>query len=101
MLLKGEVRSNITNGNSLIPHLESIEDDGDQHANRTFDYMTSNPPFGVDWSPYKKHVEKLKGSRYSAGMSPSSDGSLLFLLTMIEKMKTVNKCGLKRSSLRN
>lgn len=101
MLLKGEVRSNITNGNSLIPHLESIEDDGDQHANRTFDYMISNPPFGVDWSPYKNHVLKLKGSRYSAGMSPSNDGSLLFLLTMIEKMKTAENGGSKIAVLFN
>ncbi|RJE72823.1 N-6 DNA methylase [Reichenbachiella sp. MSK19-1] len=101
MLLKGEVKSNITNGNSLIPHLESIEDDGDQHANKHFDYMISNPPFGVDWSPYKAHVEKLKGSRYSAGMSPSNDGALLFLLTMIEKMKPADKGGSKIAILFN
>jgi type I restriction enzyme M protein len=101
MLLKGEVRSNITNGNSLIPHLESIEDDGDQHANRTFDYMISNPPFGVDWSPYKSHVLKLQGSRYAAGMSPSNDGALLFLLTMIEKMKPINEGGSKIAILFN
>lgn len=101
MLLKGEVRSNITNGNSLFPHMESIEDDGDQHANRFFDYMISNPPFGVDWSPYKTHVEKLKGSRYAAGMSPSNDGALLFLLTMIEKMKPVEKGGSKIAILFN
>lgn len=101
MLLKGEVRSNITNGNSLIPHIESIEDDGDQHANRTFDYMISNPPFGVDWSPYKNHVLKLQGSRYSAGMPPSNDGALLFLLSMIDKMKPANEGGSKIAILFN
>jgi type I restriction enzyme M protein len=101
MLLKGEVRSNITNGNSLIPDIESIEDDGDQHYNQKFDYMISNPPFGVDWSPYKSHVEKLKGSRYSSGMSPSNDGALLFLLTMIEKMKPAEKGGSKIGVLFN
>ena len=101
MLLKGEIKSNITHGNSLIPHIESIEDDGDQHAGKTFDYMISNPPFGVDWSPYKTHVEKLKGSRYSAGMSPSGDGALLFLSTMIEKMKPQSKGGSKVAVLFN
>lgn len=101
MLLKGEVRSAITNGNSLIPHIESIEDDGDQHANKKFDYMISNPPFGVDWSPYKAHVEKLKDSRYEAGMSPSNDGALLFLLSMIEKMKPQKEGGSKIAILFN
>ncbi|QXP63250.1 class I SAM-dependent DNA methyltransferase [Polaribacter sp. HaHaR_3_91] len=101
MLLKGEVRSNITNGNSLIPHIESIEDDGDQHTGKTFDYMISNPPFGVDWSPYKDHVLKLKGSRYAAGMSPSNDGALLFLSTMIEKMKPKKRGGSKIAILFN
>ncbi len=101
MLLKGEVRSNITHGNSLIPDIESIEDDGDQHYNQKFDYMISNPPFGVDWSPYKAHVEKLKGSRYSAGISPSNDGALLFLLTMMEKMKPAEKGGSKIAVLFN
>jgi len=101
MLIKGEVRSNITHGNSLIPHIESIPDDGDQHAGKTFDYLISNPPFGVDWGEYKKHVEKLKASRYEAGMSPSNDGALLFLLTMIEKMKPKSKGGSKVAILFN
>jgi type I restriction enzyme M protein len=101
MLLKGEIKSNITHGNSLIPHIESIEDDGDQHAGKTFDYMISNPPFGVDWSPYKEHVLKLKASRYQAGMSPSNDGALLFLSTMLEKMKPKAKGGSKIAILFN
>ncbi len=101
MLLKGETGGNITNGNSLIPHIESIEDDGDQHAGETFDYMISNPPFGVDWSPYKEHVLKLKTSRYQAGISPSNDGALLFLLSMIEKMKPQSKGGSKIAILFN
>jgi len=101
MLIKGEVRSNITHGNSLIPHIESIADDGDQHSGQTFDYMISNPPFGVDWGEYKTHVAKLKGTRYAAGMSPSNDGALLFLLTMIEKMKPKSKGGSKIAILFN
>ncbi len=101
MMLKGEVKSNITHGNSLIPHIESLEDDGDQHADQKFDYMISNPPFGVDWGEYKNGVEKLKISRYKWGMPPSNDGALLFLQTMIEKMKPVKKGGSKIAILFN
>lgn len=101
MILKGEAHINITHGNSLIPHIESVEDDGDQHAGEHFDYMLSNPPFGVDWSPYKADVERFKTSRFRWGMSPSNDGSLLFLLTMIEKMKPVDLGGSKIAILFN
>lgn len=101
MILKGESHINITHGNSLIPHIESVEDDGDQHAGEHFDYMLSNPPFGVDWSPYKADVERFKTSRFRWGMSPSNDGSLLFLLTMIEKMKPVDQGGSKIAILFN
>jgi type I restriction enzyme M protein len=112
MLIKGETKANITHGNSLIPHIESIEDDGDQHAGKRFDYMISNPPFGVDWSDYKSHVEKLIGSRYQPGatesskkgvftITPTNDGALLFLLTMLEKMKPKSKGGSKIAILFN
>jgi type I restriction enzyme M protein len=101
MLLKGEVNSNISHGNSLIPHIESVPDDGDQHTNLQFDYMISNPPFGVDWGEYKKYAELLKTSRYRWGMSPVNDGALLFLLTMIEKMKPAKKGGSKIAILFN
>lgn len=108
MILKGETHSNITHGNSLIPHIESIEDDGDQHTEYKFDYMISNPPFGVDWSEYKEDVEKLATSRYSwgnigkdMGAIPKTDGALLFLLTMIEKMKPQYDGGSKIAILFN
>ncbi len=101
MILKGEAHINITHGNSLIPDIESVEDDGDQHAGEYFDYIISNPPFGVDWSEYKKDVERLKTSRFAWGMSPSNDGALLFLLTMIEKMKAKEKGGAKIAILFN
>ncbi len=112
MLIKGETKANITHGNSLIPHIESIQDDGDQHAGKRFDYMISNPPFGVDWSDYKTHVEKLIGSRYQPGatesskkgvftVTPTNDGALLFLLTMLEKMKPKSKGGSKIAILFN
>ena len=101
MMLKGEVKSNITHGNSLIPDIETVNDDGDQHANQKFDYMISNPPFGVDWGEYKNDVEKLGTSRYKWGTPPSNDGSLLFLQTMIEKMNPKKDGGSKIAVLFN
>lgn len=101
MILKGEVHSNITQGNSIIPHIESIQEDGDQHTGKQYDYMISNPPFGVNWSEYRKDAERLSTSRYAWGMPPINDGALLFLLTMIEKMKPKEKGGSKIAILFN
>lgn len=101
MILKGETHINITHGNSLIPHLESVKEKGDQHGSAHFDYMICNPPFGVDWGEYKSDAEKLATSRYRWGMTPSNDGALLFLLTMIEKMKPLNQGGSKIAVLFN
>ena len=101
MIIKGESHVNITHGNSLIPEIESIDETGDLHSGSEFDYMISNPPFGVDWSEYKTHVEKLKDSRYKGNLTPINDGALLFLLTMIEKMKPKEKGGSKIAILFN
>jgi len=101
MIIKGESHINITHGNSLIPHIESIEDDGDQHAGQTFDYMISNPPFGVNWSDYKTDALKLASSRYQWGTPDVGDGALLFLLSIIEKMKPKSKGGSKIAILFN
>jgi type I restriction enzyme M protein len=83
MLLKGQNPENIARGNSF-------SEDG--HAGRTFDYMLSNPPFGVDWKKVQKTVEdehKKLGfaGRFGAGTPRINDGSLLFLQHMISKMK--------------
>lgn len=101
MILKGETHINITHGNSLIPHIESIEDDGDQHAGETFDYMISNPPFGVNWSDYKDDALRLAASRYRSGTPDIGDGALLFLLSIIEKMKPIEEGGSKVAILFN
>jgi len=67
----------------------------DQLSNTQFDYMLSNPPFGVKWSKAKKevvaeHEDLGYGGRFGAGLPSISDGSLLFLQTMIAKMKPSN-----------
>ncbi|WP_221901701.1 HsdM family class I SAM-dependent methyltransferase [Bathymodiolus platifrons methanotrophic gill symbiont] len=92
---------NITHGNSLIPHIESIEDDGDQLAGKHFDYLISNPPFGVNWSDYKDDALKFIASRYQWGTPDISDRAFLFLLSMIEKMKPADQGGSKIAILFN
>lgn len=96
MLLK-EDQSFIYLGNSLIPYNENRDDKGDQlnKEEDRFDYMLSNPPFGVTWSDYKTQAEKFNTSRYKAGMPRSNDGAFLFLQTMLAKMKTVEQGGSK------
>ncbi|MGF1470006.1 MAG: N-6 DNA methylase [Sandaracinaceae bacterium] len=83
MLLKEENPGNIARGNSF-------SDDG--HDGRTFDYMLSNPPFGVEWKRVKDAVEKEAetlgfAGRFGAGTPRINDGSFLFLQHMISKMK--------------
>ena len=86
-MIQGQDPERIALGNSLT--------DTDGHSGETFDYMLANPPFGVDWSKYKEQIEKerdalgLKG-RYAQGLPRVSDGSLLFLLHMLSKMKPVD-----------
>lgn len=83
MLLKNGDPANIYRGNSFT---------ADGVKNQTFDYMLSNPPFGVEWKKVKKEIEdeheKLGyAGRFGAGLPRVNDGSLLFLQHMISKMK--------------
>ena len=82
MLIKGQDVSNIKHGNTLSD---------DQLPNKKFDYMLSNPPFGVEWKKVQKivtdeHTQKGYAGRFGAGLPRVSDGSLLFLLHLISKM---------------
>ncbi len=83
MLIKGQDVGNIVVGNTL-------SDDG--HSSRKFDYMLSNPPFGVEWKKVEKevrkeHTEKGFDGRFGPGLPRVSDGSMLFLLHLIAKMR--------------
>jgi type I restriction enzyme M protein len=63
----------------------------DQHNDRGFDYMITNPPFGVSWKSEEKQIineSKEFGGRFSVGTPRVSDGSLLFLQHLISKMET-------------
>lgn len=83
MLIKGQKVDNIKLGNTLSD---------DQLAADKFDYMLSNPPFGVDWKKVQKkindeHKDKGFEGRFGAGLPRVSDGSLLFLMHLISKMR--------------
>jgi len=82
MILKGNTNSKIVLGNSF-------SEDG--FKGKSFDYILSNPPFGVDWRKVERFIkneEKIKGfkGRFGAGTPRISDGSLLFLQHMVSKM---------------
>ncbi|HHY0381955.1 TPA: type I restriction-modification system subunit M [Vibrio parahaemolyticus] len=89
MLIKGQKVDNIKLGNTLS---------NDQLCNGKFDYMLSNPPFGVDWKKIQKqindeHTQKGFEGRFGAGLPRVSDGSLLFLLHLISKMRPQHEGG--------
>ncbi|BAV95365.1 type I restriction-modification system subunit M [Ichthyobacterium seriolicida] len=83
MLIKGQNASNIKKGNSISD---------DQLGGKKFDYLITNPPFGVKWNKIEKKVkeeyEELgHGGRFGAGLPSVSDGSFLFLMHLMSKMK--------------
>lgn len=83
MLIKGQDVSRIKLGNTLS---------NDQLSHDKFDYMLSNPPFGVDWKKIEQDIKdehQVKGfdGRFGAGLPRVSDGSLLFLMHLISKMR--------------
>jgi type I restriction enzyme M protein len=89
MLIKGQEVSNIVLGNTLS---------NDGLPEKRFDYMLSNPPFGVEWKKIEKEVRKeaqQKGfsGRFGPGLPRVSDGSLLFLLHLISKMRPAQQGG--------
>ncbi|MFH0271872.1 N-6 DNA methylase [Vibrio jasicida] len=89
MLIKGQKVDNIKLGNTLS---------NDQLRTEKFDYMLSNPPFGVDWKKIQKHIndehnEKRFEGRFGAGLPRVSDGSLLFLMHLVSKMRPQHEGG--------
>ena len=83
MLIKGQDVSKMVFGNTLS---------NDGHEGETYDYGLSNPPFGVDWKKVQAEVTREHSSqghngRFGPGLPRVSDGSLLFLLHLISKMR--------------
>ncbi|AZE30306.1 type I restriction-modification system subunit M [Pseudomonas chlororaphis] len=89
MLIKGQDVGSIKLGNTLS---------NDQLANKHFDFMLSNPPFGVEWKKVQKqitdeHSHKGFDGRFGPGLPRVSDGSLLFLLHLVSKMRDPREGG--------
>lgn len=89
MLIKGQDISQIIHGNTL-------SDDG--LPGKKFDYMLSNPPFGVEWKKIQKEIKKEHeqdgfNGRFGPGLPRVSDGSLLFLMHLISKMRQTKDGG--------
>lgn len=94
MMIKGNNPENIRVGSTLST---------DEFAGTSFDFMLSNPPYGKSWSSEQKYIKDGKevidprfkihlkdywGNEEEADAIPrSSDGQLLFLMEMVNKMK--------------
>ncbi|HLG35224.1 MAG TPA: class I SAM-dependent DNA methyltransferase [Bacteroidia bacterium] len=86
MLIKNQNPTQIKFGNTFTT---------DGLEKEKFDYMLSNPPFGVEWKKEQKYItdeHNISGfsGRFGAGLPRINDGSLLFLLHMMSKMKSEN-----------
>jgi len=89
MMIKGQDIEHIAFGDSFTD---------DRFPRHKFDYMLANPPFGVEWKPEanfitREHEEQGFGGRFGAGLPRINDGSLLFLMHMISKMKDPKEGG--------
>jgi type I restriction enzyme M protein len=75
---------------------DTLTNDG--HVGKTFNYGLSNPPFGVDWKKQQKavteeHTQRGYAGRFGAGLPRVSDGSMLFLMHLISKMRSAEDGG--------
>jgi type I restriction enzyme M protein len=89
LLIKGQTAENMVFGDTLT-------DDG--HWDKTFDYGLANPPFGVEWAKQREfvtheHEQRGFNGRFGAGLPRVSDGSLLFLMHLVSKMRPVKEGG--------
>lgn len=82
MLIRGGDPDNMQFGDTLSD---------DKFKDMTFDFVISNPPFGIDWKREAAKVEaehKLgNGGRFAPGLPQKSDGQMLFLMNGIAKLK--------------
>lgn len=82
MLIKGGNASGMLYGDTLSD---------DKFSGYEFDYIISNPPFGIDWKREKTEVEaeakKGYDGRFGPGLPAISDGQMLFMLNGIKKLK--------------
>ncbi|WP_035011159.1 type I restriction-modification system subunit M [Corynebacterium jeikeium] len=80
LLIQGGEPDAIRHGDTLLTDLY----EGEQ-----FEYILSNPPFGMDWEVQQKSVKeqaKVPGSRFSHGLPSKNDGQMLFLAHVASKL---------------
>lgn len=86
MLIRGGNSDNMRHGNTLSD---------DKFEGFKFDYIISNPPFGIEWKVEKNAVEaehkKGESGRFGVGLPKISDGQMLFDLNGIAKLKDTGK----------
>lgn len=86
MLIKGGNASGMKYGDTLSD---------DQFTGYEFDYIISNPPFGIDWkreeSAVKKEHQLGDDGRFGPGLPKISDGQMLFMLNGIKKLKDTGR----------
>ena len=86
MMIRGGDPNNMRFGDTLSD---------DQFKGFTFDYIISNPPFGIDWKKEKDAVEKEhktgEAGRFSPGLPKISDGQQLFVLNGLSKLNAHGK----------
>lgn len=95
MLLKGDNPDHIKGGEK--EHSKASTLSNDQHHDKCFDYIISNPPYGVEWKKdevaVKHEHERGTSGRFGAGLPRISDGQLLFLQHVIAKFKPASEGG--------
>lgn len=87
LLIQGGRPDAIKKGNTLVEDL---------YEGQTFDYVLSNPPFGIDWEVEEESVReqaKIPGSRFNHGLPGTSDGQMLFLAHCASKLSPAGKNG--------
>lgn len=89
MVIKGQDIENMVFGDTLT---------NDGHHGKHFDYCLANPPFGVEWKKQqafveREHSERGFDGRFGPGTPRVSDGSLLFLLHLVKKMRPTSQGG--------
>lgn len=86
MLIKGGNADGMKYGDTL---------NDDKFSGQEFDYIISNPPFGIDWKREKTEVEAeaKKGfdGRFGPGLPAISDGQMLFMLNGVKKLKNTGR----------
>lgn len=67
----------------------------DKFTGYQFDFVISNPPFGIDWKREATVVEaehkKGEAGRFAPGLPSKSDGQMLFLMNGVKKLKETGR----------